>query len=72
MNNSQRKSKQIPVEQTFTLRGDDVSRRAASVARMIDRMGSEGVFTIRIEKHPAKWVVNIEQCMTVQILDLTQ
>ena len=65
------KVKQIPVEERLELRYDDVSRRAATIARLIDRM-EDGVIQVRIEKYPQKWVVIAEQLSCVQTLDLTQ
>ena len=65
------KVKQIPVEERLELRYDDVSRRAATIARLIDRM-EDGVIQVRIEKYPQKWVVIAEQMSSVQTLDLTQ
>ena len=65
------KSKQIPIEHRMELRYNDVSKRAATIARLIDRM-EDGVIQLRIEKYPQKWVVVAEQMATVQTLDLTQ
>jgi len=69
--NNNHKIKRIPAEERFELRYDDVTRRAAAVARMIDRV-PDGVVNIRIEKYPSMWSVTIEQLTQVQTMDLTQ
>lgn len=72
MTDNQKNTKRMPIEERMVLRYDDVSRRAAAVARLIDRAGAEGLFYVRVEKAPSKWVVSLEQVMTIQELDLTQ
>jgi len=72
MTNSQRKIKQISVTERYEFDDDNITRRSASIARVIDRMGAEGTFQLRIEKHPKKWVVDVERLLTIQKFDLTQ
>ena len=68
---SNHKVKQIPLSDRIELQYNDVSRRAASIARMIDR-APDGVVNIRIDKSTAEWSVKIEQLTSVQTMRLTQ